>query len=136
MWSRIGCDTQKKLMAAARAWAKPPRHVAAAAERSPHADVVAAHLAAREARKSGTNGQLRIEICPDERDAVSLFFALSTQWRRSHIVSISGSVTQLDGIDYGVIPSVAGMLDIAMTPALFGDVRDMERAAREAMYAE
>jgi hypothetical protein len=52
-----------------------------------------------------------------------LFFALSSQWR---LHALSGARL---GIDYSAVPATAAMLDIEMTPGLFGDLRDMEGAA-------
>jgi hypothetical protein len=61
-----------------------------------------------------------LEIAPDEVDAVSLFFALATQWLRHATTGIRL------GLNYAVIAPTAQMLGVAMTPALFGDLQAME----------
>lgn len=52
-----------------------------------------------------------------------LFFSLRTQWQVHAMTGVRL------GLDYGVLPDTAGMLGLAMTPALFDDVQVMERAA-------
>lgn len=64
-----------------------------------------------------------IELAPDEAAAFGLFVALGTQWHRHALTGIR------TGIDYGVIPAMAGMMEMAMTPALLADIQVMEGAA-------
>lgn len=53
---------------------------------------------------------------------MNLFLRLGSQWRFHH------TGVRL-GLDYAVVPPVAAMLGIVMTPALFDDLRLMEGAA-------
>ncbi|SCW56262.1 Phage related hypothetical protein [Sphingobium faniae] len=64
-----------------------------------------------------------IELAPDEALSFSLFAALGTQWERHAMTGLRL------GISYPAIPVTAQMLDIAMTPVVFQDIRIMERAA-------
>lgn len=64
-----------------------------------------------------------IELAPDEAAAFGLFIALGTQWHRHALTGIR------TGIDYGVIPATAAMMEMAMTPALLADIQAMEGAA-------
>lgn len=60
---------------------------------------------------------------------MNLFLSLSTQWR-------TGGMSGLrSGIDYAVVPAVAGMLGVAIGPALLGDLRVMEHEALVRMSA-
>lgn len=68
-----------------------------------------------------------IELAPDEVQPFALFLSLATQWRWC---PISG---QRLGIDYGAIQTTAAMMDVAVTPALFTDLRRMEAAALDAL---
>lgn len=64
-----------------------------------------------------------LELAPDEARSFSLFVSLDTQWNRH---ALTGGRT---GINYAVVPAVASMMDIKMTPAMLVDVRIMEAAA-------
>lgn len=64
-----------------------------------------------------------LELVEDEADAVALFQALGTQWRRC---AFTGARL---GVDYAAIEPVARMLSIDVTPRLFTDLRIMEDAA-------
>ena len=76
-----------------------------------------------QARLAGTSEHVgEVEIAPDEVTPLALFLSLGTQWRHAH----TGHVL---GLDYGVVPAVAAMSDMTMTPALFRDLRLMEGAA-------
>lgn len=60
------------------------------------------------------------------RDPVDLFLAMSTQWRW-----IAGGFAppQRIGLDYSAIEPLARLTGIAASPALFNDLRTMEREA-------
>lgn len=64
-----------------------------------------------------------IVLSPDEAVPFGLFAALGTQWERHAMTGVRL------GINYAAIPPTAQMLDITMTPAIFNDIRLMERAA-------
>ncbi len=64
-----------------------------------------------------------ITLCPDEALSFSLFAALGTQWDRHAMTGMRL------GIRYDVIRPTAEMLGIAVTPAIFSDIRVMEQAA-------
>ncbi len=66
---------------------------------------------------------------PENREAVTLFLGLETQWRTNDWTG------KRIGIDYGVIGAVATMMGITMTPLLFDDLRLMEAAALEVINA-
>ncbi len=56
---------------------------------------------------------------------MALFVALETQWRWHPMIGLR------TGIDYAAIGAVAAASAIAMTPALFNDLRTLEGAAME-----
>lgn len=64
-----------------------------------------------------------LELAPDEATPFSLFLSLATQWDRHSMTGVRL------GLKYGVVPGVADMMDIKMTPAMFLDLRIMESAA-------
>lgn len=68
----------------------------------------------------------RAVIWPDMRDSVALFFALSTQWRWTG-AGMAGLFRT--GIDYNAIEPTSRATEITMTPALFDDIRTLEREA-------
>ena len=67
-----------------------------------------------------------VEIWPDFSEAFRLFCSLETQWRTT-----SGGPT---GLDYNVIPMMAGLLKIEVTPQLMDDLQLMEAAALAEIY--
>lgn len=67
-----------------------------------------------------------MEIGPDEVDVVTLFMALTSQWR---FHAMGGRL----GLEYAAIRPTADMLAIAMTTDLFLDLQMMERAALVAL---
>lgn len=67
-----------------------------------------------------------VPIWPDMKDAVGLFFALSTQWKW---VGAGMAGAFRSGIDYNSIAPAALGLGLTMTPALFNDIRTLELAA-------
>lgn len=71
-----------------------------------------------------------VEIWPENLPAYNLFNALVTQWR----VGMGGAT----GLDYGVVPLTMRMMGIPRSewPALFEDVRVMEREALGVMRGE
>ena len=71
-----------------------------------------------------------VELAPDEAEAVGLFFALDTQWRRH---AMTGSRL---GLDYASIEPTARMLSVPMRPQLLSDLRAMEGAALEVLAAK
>lgn len=70
-----------------------------------------------------------MELAPDEWEAVSLFFALDTQWRRA------GMAGGRAGLDYAAVEPTARMLGFEVKPQLLHDLRAMEGAAL-ATFAE
>ena len=64
-----------------------------------------------------------LELAPDEATPFSLFLSLATQWNRHAMTGVRL------GLDYSVVPSVADMMGITMSPAMFLDLRIMESAA-------
>lgn len=64
-----------------------------------------------------------IELTPDEVRPFALFLSLDTQWRAC---PVSGRRL---GIDYNAIPAAASMMGYSVTPAMFTDIKRMERAA-------
>ncbi|MGW8138971.1 DUF1799 domain-containing protein [Sphingomonas zeae] len=67
-----------------------------------------------------------MEIGPDEVDVVTLFMALTSQWR---FHAMGGRL----GIEYTAVRPTADMLEIMMTTGLFLDLQMMERAALVAL---
>ncbi|MEI9749636.1 DUF1799 domain-containing protein [Moellerella wisconsensis] len=67
-----------------------------------------------------------VEITPDIEESVSLFQALSTQWR----VSVDGPT----GLDYTVIPMLAGTYGISDQATAIKDIQLMESKALELMH--
>lgn len=67
-----------------------------------------------------------VPIWPDMQDAVALFFTLSTQWRWTG-AGMAGAFRT--GLDYSVLEPTARAAGLEMTPALFGDIRVLEREA-------
>lgn len=63
-----------------------------------------------------------MEIPIEDADAVRLFMTLASQWRMHPMAGRTG-------LDYAAIAPTAAMLGLAMTPALFADLRVMESAA-------
>lgn len=96
-------------------------------DEDPNAEALRAWLAERGSGDDVTREAIR--IAPDEVDAVALFYALGTQWRRQLVVSLAGAASILQGLDYGVVETTARLSGVAMTPALFRDLQLMEREA-------
>ena len=69
-------------------------------------------------------------IWPENREAVEVFLALSTQWR---FEGMSGTYF---GLDYPGVEAALRMLRIKDRRAVFDDLRAMERAALEELNAE
>lgn len=61
------------------------------------------------------------------KDAIALFFALSTQWRW-----LGGMAVIRTGLDYAAIEPTARGLELPVTPGLFNDIRTLELAALDA----
>ncbi len=74
-----------------------------------------------------------LEIYEDEVDAVTLFSALGTQWH--WLVNAFTGERHRIALNYGVMHSVAVMIDIRLSPALFADIQLMEGEALKA-FAE
>lgn len=66
-----------------------------------------------------------LEIWPDMADAVSLFFAMATQWRWCG--GMAGAFRT--GLDYGPLATIAGSIGVQITPEVLSDLRAMEAAA-------
>lgn len=87
---------------------------------------------ARLEAEAGRGGDA-FEIWRKNGKTLRLFLALGTQWRRA------GQLGRRIGLDYAVIPAVAALEGIAVTPARWLDLRRMESAALDALgerYAE
>lgn len=67
-----------------------------------------------------------MEVGPDEADVVTLFMALTSQWR---FHAMGGRL----GLEYAAVRPTAEMLAIPMTSDLFLDLQLMERAALVAL---
>ncbi|MEX9779341.1 DUF1799 domain-containing protein [Providencia manganoxydans] len=67
-----------------------------------------------------------VEVTPDIEASVTLFQALSTQWR----VSMDGPT----GIDYTVIPMLASTYGICDLTTVIKDIQLMESKALELMH--
>lgn len=63
------------------------------------------------------------------RDAVGLFFAMSSQWRWASVGM--GGVFRT-GLDYNAVVATASLAGVTMTPKLFDDIRTLELAALDA----
>lgn len=111
-----------KLKRVAARWATGGRG-AAPASVVDDGDPTAAATRAELARRQRPSGEADIEVAPDEVDAVALFLAMGTQWRRC------GVTGRAIGLEYAAVPATASLSAIAMTPALFADLQLMEAAA-------
>ena len=67
------------------------------------------------------------EVWPENWDAMRVFLGMETQWRRA------GMAGACVGLDYAVLPIVAGALAIAVDEDLLARLRVMEGAAVKAM---
>jgi hypothetical protein len=83
-----------------------------------------AQWAARAERNAKESG---FPVLPENLDAVRLFCAASTQWRRAGM----GGVPL--GLEYPGLEAASRMMGVAMTPELFESVRVMEFAALEVL---
>lgn len=87
-----------------------------------------AEMAARLAARAQASAQPEaIGIWPENWQAVRTFLGMETQWRRA---GLRGMPT---GLDYGVLPVVAGALGIAVDAELLARLRVLEGAALAAM---
>lgn len=69
-----------------------------------------------------------LEVWPENRAAVDAFLAVASQWRA--IARPDGSV-YWQGLDYAGVAAGLRGAGIKATPALWGDLRVMEAAARD-----
>jgi hypothetical protein len=65
------------------------------------------------------------EVFPENWDAVRVFQALTSQWRRDSFTGI------FEGLNYPSVESVLHMMKIENTADVFRDIRVMEFAARK-----
>lgn len=86
----------------------------------------------RETRDEHDEGAC-IEIWPENADAVRLFLAVTTQWRCTALQAGRVAVVVRTGIDYGVLPVVAPLVPVALTPGVFDQLRYIEACARSEM---
>jgi hypothetical protein len=75
------------------------------------------------ARAERNAKEAEFPVLPENLEAVRLFCAASTQWRRAGM----GGVPL--GLEYPGLESAARMMGVGMTPELFESVRVMEFAA-------
>jgi hypothetical protein len=79
-------------------------------------------------RENSQQSEADLVVLPaDCREAVLLFLEMGTQWRSTAI----GPNLVLLGLDYAGVRAALVMSRRRMTPALFGDLQLMERAAIE-----
>jgi len=71
-----------------------------------------------------------VAIHPDNVETVTLFAALSTQWRHAGLTGVR------IGLDYQAIEPTARMLGITLNPNIFSGLRVMEMEALAAMREE
>lgn len=64
---------------------------------------------------------------PENWDAMRLFLAMETQWRRAGMTGVA------TGLDYAVLPAVAGFNGLTLNADLFARLRIIEGAALKAM---
>lgn len=81
-----------------------------------------ADFIAERKKKAASDGALLLH--PDNVDAFRLFTQCQTQWRRSP----SGAIT---GLDYAGVKTAAELEGVSMTPALFEQIRVMEKTVLE-----
>jgi hypothetical protein len=67
-----------------------------------------------------------VDVWPDMVPAVSIFFAMQTQWRW---VGAGMAGAFRTGLDYSSLPAVAAGSGIELTPEILADLRAMESAA-------
>lgn len=68
-------------------------------------------------------------VLPENEDAVRVFRAAGTQWRRAGMTGVAS------GLDYAGVEAAARALAIAWTDDLLDRLRVMEAAAIEVMHA-
>lgn len=68
-----------------------------------------------------------IEVMPENWDAMRIFLAMGTQWRRAGWVGVA------TGLDYAALPVVSAALDVPAGGDLFARLRILEGAALAAM---
>lgn len=76
-------------------------------------------LAAARQRDLQESKAATFEIWPDMADAVVLFFAMDTQWKK-------GAFGDLIGLDYAALRPTADLLGLSLGEQSFHDVRIME----------
>jgi hypothetical protein len=72
--------------------------------------------------------EAEIIVWPDMEGAVSLFFAMRTQWRW---VGAGMAGAFRTGLDYSALPSVASIAKVEVTPRVLADLQALEGAAVE-----
>jgi hypothetical protein len=70
-----------------------------------------------------------LDVWDDNEQALLVFLESSTQWR------YAGMEGARVGLDYAGVRSVIALLGVPETPALFGDLRDMEHEALQQLKA-
>jgi hypothetical protein len=74
-----------------------------------------------------------VEVWPDMRDAVLVFFNMGTQWRFQPVAaSLGGTIFARAGLIYSEIRHVAAMLGLEIGPDEFRMIRIMEAEAVKA----
>ncbi|WP_185640590.1 DUF1799 domain-containing protein [Burkholderia sp. Bp9142] len=71
------------------------------------------------------------EVLPENWEAVELFVAVGTQWRKSVVASLNGGGVIYEGLDYPAVEAAMRMFGFRRKRhrELFAAVRVMERAA-------
>ena len=88
---------------------------------------LSAEQAAQMAAAARRPAEPPLEIMPENWPAFRVFAAAGTQWRRAGMTGVP------TGLDYAVLPAVAGMLGIPADEALLARVQLLEGAALTAM---
>jgi hypothetical protein len=89
-----------------------------------------AMAAAMRERASAAAEAAAVEVMPENWGAVRVFLAMSTQWRRA---GLSGVPT---GLDYAVLPALAGALAVPADADLVQRLAVIEHAALDGMLAK
>lgn len=84
-------------------------------------------MAAMLAASAAASAPAAFEVMPENWDAMRLFLAMETQWRRAGMTGVA------TGLDYAVLPAVAGFHGLTLDADLFARLRILEGAALAAM---
>lgn len=116
-------------MAAARAWAVPGsrRGGGDAVLEQARQLGLPAEMAARLAAQAAAAAPPVFEVMPENWAAMRIFIGCDTQWRRAGMAGVA------TGLDYGVLPVVAGALGLPLDEDTLTRLRVIEGEAINAM---